>query len=68
METLPPAEGAVVRRLVAGPKTRPEPLTEILHAVRAALGFVPEEAVPAAAAGLNLWRVVVPASTRSAGA
>jgi len=68
METLPPAESAVVRRLVAGHKARPGPFIEILHAAEAALGFVPEKAVPATAGGLNLWRAAVPASTKSDGA
>jgi NADH:ubiquinone oxidoreductase subunit E len=75
MKTLPPAEGAVVRRLVAEHKERPGPLIEILHAIQAALGFVPEGAVPAVAEGLNLSRAEPshtaappPASLKSAGA
>jgi formate dehydrogenase subunit gamma len=59
METLPPAESAVVRRIVAEHKGRPGPLLEILHAIQAALGFVPEGAVPEVAEGLNLSRAEV---------
>ena len=59
METLPPAESAVVRRVVADHKGRPGPLLEILHAIQAALGFVPEGAVPVVAEELNLSRAEV---------
>ena len=59
METLPPAESAVVGRVVAEHKGRPGPLLEILHAIQAALGFVPEAAVPVIADGLNLSRAEV---------
>jgi formate dehydrogenase subunit gamma len=59
METLPPAESAVVRRVVAEHKGRPGPLLEILHAIQATLGFVPEGAVPEVAEGLNLSRAEV---------
>ncbi|HEX9418457.1 MAG TPA: formate dehydrogenase subunit gamma [Methylomirabilota bacterium] len=59
MDPLPPAEGAVVRRIVADLKGRPGPLLEVLHAIQAALGFVPEGAVPLVAEGLNLSRAEV---------
>jgi formate dehydrogenase subunit gamma len=59
METLPPAEEAVVRRAVAEHKPRPGPLLEVLHAIQAALGFVPAAAVPVVAEGLNLSRAEV---------
>lgn len=59
METLPPAESAVVGRVVAEHKGRPGPLLEILHAIQTALGFVPEAAVPVVADGLNLSRAEV---------
>jgi formate dehydrogenase subunit gamma len=59
METLPPAEEAVVRRIVADHKARPGPLLEVLHAIQSALGFVPATAVPAVAEGLNLSRAEV---------
>ena len=59
METLPPAETAVVRRIVAEHKGRPGPLLEVLHAIQSALGFVPAAAVPVVAEGLNLSRAEV---------
>jgi len=59
MDPLPPAESAVVRRIVADLKGRPGPLLEVLHAIQAALGFVPEGAVPLVAEGLNLSRAEV---------
>lgn len=59
METLPPAESAVVRRVVADLKERPGPLLEVLHAIQAALGYVPAAAVPLVAEGLNLSRAEV---------
>jgi formate dehydrogenase subunit gamma len=59
METLPPAESAVVRRVVAEHTGRPGPLLETLHAIQAALGFVPDAAVPLVAEGLNLSRAEV---------
>ncbi len=59
METLPPAETAVVRHIVAEHKGRPGPLLEVLHAIQSALGFVPAAAVPVVAEGLNLSRAEV---------
>jgi formate dehydrogenase subunit gamma len=48
-----------VRRIVADLKDRPGPLIEVLHAVQAALGYVPAGAVPILAEGLNLSRAEV---------
>ena len=59
MDTLPPADGDVVRRIVAQHKERPGPLLEVLHAIQAALGFIPAGAVPLVAEGLNLSRAEV---------
>jgi formate dehydrogenase subunit gamma len=59
MEPLSPADSAVVRRIVAEHKEQPGPLLEVLHAVQAALGFVPAGAVPVVAEGLNLSRAEV---------
>lgn len=59
METLSPADSAVVRRVVAEHQGRPGPLLEVLHAIQAALGFVPADAVPLVAEGLNLSRAEV---------
>jgi formate dehydrogenase subunit gamma len=57
--TLPQAHAATVRRIVADLKDRPGPLLEVLHAIQAALGYVPEAAVPLVAQGLNLSRAEV---------
>jgi formate dehydrogenase subunit gamma len=59
METLPPAESAAVRRIVAELQGRPGPLLEVLHGVQAILGFIPDGAVPLIADGLNLSRAEV---------
>jgi formate dehydrogenase subunit gamma len=59
METLSPADTAVVRRVVAEHAGRPGPLLQVLHAVQAALGYVPAAAVPLVAEGLNLSRAEV---------
>ena len=59
MQTLPPAESDTVRRIVADLKGRPGPLLEVLHAIQAALGYVPADAVPLVAEGLNLSRAEV---------
>ncbi|MBV8343319.1 MAG: formate dehydrogenase subunit gamma [Gammaproteobacteria bacterium] len=59
MDTLPPADGDVVRRIVAQHRERPGPLLEVLHAIQAALGFIPAGAVPLVAEGLNLSRAEV---------
>ena len=50
---------ATVRRIVADLKDRPGPLLEVLHAVQAAVGYVPPEAVAIIAEGLNLSRAEV---------
>lgn len=59
MQTLPPEQSDTVSRLVAEMKDRPGPLLEVLHAVQAAFGYVPEGAVPLVAQGLNLSRAEV---------
>jgi formate dehydrogenase subunit gamma len=59
METLSPADSAVVRRVVAEHQGRPGPLLEVLHGIQAAMGFVPAGAVPLVAQGLNLSRAEV---------
>jgi formate dehydrogenase subunit gamma len=59
METLPTADSAAVRRIVAEHKGRPGPLLEVLHAIQAELGFVPAGAVPVVAEELNLSRAEV---------
>jgi formate dehydrogenase subunit gamma len=59
MQTLPPTDTDTVRRIVADLKGRPGPLIEILHAIQAALGYVPEGAIPVVAEGLNLSRAEV---------
>jgi formate dehydrogenase subunit gamma len=56
---LTPLESATVLRIVADLKGRPGPLLEVLHAVQAALGYVPSGAVPLVAEGLNLSRAEV---------
>ena len=59
MTTLAPAAEAAVRRIAADMKGRPGPLIEVLHAIQAALGYVPEAAVPIVAQILNLSRAEV---------
>jgi len=59
MQTLNSGDTATVRRIVAELKGRPGPLLEVLHAVQAALGYVPAGAVPIVAEGLNLSRAEV---------
>ncbi len=59
MEKLPPAESAVVQRIASDLKERPGPLLEVLHAIQAALGYVPAGAVPIVAEVLNLSRAEV---------
>ena len=59
MESLPSDQGAAVRRIVAQHKERPGPLLEVLHAVQANFGYVPEGAVPLIAEELNLSRAEV---------
>jgi formate dehydrogenase subunit gamma len=59
METLPTADSAAVRRIVAEHKTKPGPLLEVLHAIQGELGFIPAAAVPVVAEELNLSRAEV---------
>jgi formate dehydrogenase subunit gamma len=59
METLSPAERAVVQRIASDLKGRPGPLLEVLHAIQSALGYVPAAAVPLVAEELNLSRAEV---------
>jgi formate dehydrogenase subunit gamma len=59
METLHPAESAAVRRIASDLKGRPGPLLEVLHAIQAALGYIPAAAVPIIADVLNLSRAEV---------
>jgi len=59
MDTLLPSEAAVVRRIAAEHKERPGPLLEVLHAIQAAMGFIPAGAVPVVAEALNLSRAEV---------
>ncbi len=60
MNTQPtPNEVETVRRIVADMKGRPGPLLEVLHAIQASLGHVPESVVPVVAEGLNLSRAEV---------
>ena len=54
-----PEQSETVRRIVADLKDRPGPLIEVLHAVQAALGYVPADAVPIVAEALNLSRAEV---------
>jgi len=53
-QALTPAQHEAVLRIVAGLKTRPGCLLEVLHGVQHALGYVPAIAVPVIAAELNL--------------
>jgi formate dehydrogenase subunit gamma len=59
MKPLAAAEETAVRRIVAELKERPGPLLEVLHAIQADLGYVPEAAVAPVAEGLNLSRAEV---------
>jgi formate dehydrogenase subunit gamma len=59
MKSMLPSESDTVRRIVADMKSRPGPLIEVLHAVQAALGYVPPDAVPFLAEELNLSRAEV---------
>jgi formate dehydrogenase subunit gamma len=59
MKSILPGDIATVRRIVADLKDRPGPCIEVLHAVQAALGYVPPEAVPIIAEALNLSRAEV---------
>lgn len=59
MQTMNAGDTATVRRIVSELRGRPGPLLEVLHAVQAALGFIPAAAVPLVAEGLNLSRAEV---------
>lgn len=52
-------QSETVRRIVTEFKDRPGPLLEVLHAIQAALGYVPDEAVAVVAEVLNLSRAEV---------
>jgi formate dehydrogenase subunit gamma len=54
-----PSESDTVRRIVADMKSRPGPLIEVLQSVQAALGYIPQDAVPILAEELNLSRAEV---------
>jgi formate dehydrogenase subunit gamma len=56
---LSPNDSETILRIVEELKSRPGPLLEVLHAVQAALGYVPEGAVSVVAGGLNLSRAEV---------
>lgn len=58
-DALPSNHADTVQRIVADMKERPGPLLEVLHAIQAALGYVPEGAVPLVAQGLNISRAEV---------
>ena len=57
--TLSATHSDTVRRIVTDLRGRPGPLLEVLHAIQAALGYVPEGAVPLVAQGLNISRAEV---------
>jgi len=57
--TLSATHSDTVRRIVSDLKGRPGPLLEVLHAIQASLGYVPEGAVPLVAQGLNISRAEV---------
>ena len=59
MDTLQAPEIAAIRRIVAEHQGRPGPLLEVLHAIQAALGFIPAGAVPVVAQQLNISRAEV---------
>ncbi len=59
METTAFEYGETVRRIVADLKGRPGPLLEVLHAIQAELGYVPQAVVPLVASELNLSRAEV---------
>ena len=58
-QPLPSSQADAVLRIVADLKSRPGPLLEVLHAIQTALGYVPEDAVPLVAQGLNISRAEV---------
>ena len=55
----PQAAETTARAIAAEHGNRPDALIDILHQVQAALGYVPEAAVPALADALNLTRAEV---------
>jgi formate dehydrogenase subunit gamma len=55
----PAAAEATARAIAAEHGNRPDALIDILHGVQAAMGFVPEAALPALADALNLSRAEV---------
>lgn len=56
---LSPNDSETVLRIVGELKARPGPLLEVLHAIQAALGYVPEGAVAVVAGELNVSRAEV---------
>lgn len=56
---LSPNHSEIVLGIIEELKSRPGPLLEVLHAIQAALGYVPEGAVSVVARGLNLSRAEV---------
>lgn len=54
-----PFDGDVVKRIIAEGKTRPGALLPILHEIQHALGYIPADAVPLIADGLNFSRAEV---------
>lgn len=58
-QSLTEVQRQTVLNTIAEHKSRPGPVIEILHAVQAALGFVPAAAVPLIAEGLNLSRAEI---------
>jgi formate dehydrogenase subunit gamma len=59
ISALSPNDSETILGIVEEMKSRPGPLLEVLHAVQAALGYVPEGAVSRVARGLNLSRAEV---------
>lgn len=59
METSPVDRGPDLQQILAQFKDRPGPLLEVLHAVQAAFGFIPPEAIAPIAESLNLSRADV---------
>lgn len=58
-KTVPVTVEAIVETAVAGHDGRAEALLEILHAIQAALGCIPREAVPPLAVALNRSRAEI---------
>jgi formate dehydrogenase subunit gamma len=58
-QSLTDVQRQTVLSIVAEQKSRPGPVIEILHAVQAALGYVPAGAIPLIAEELNLSRAEV---------